>query len=104
MSVASETGTPVVVAGGSRRPEIVVSLGVACAGMVVALCGAVAFLLRVKLAAVFLGARFLFEIPITDADASKVLFIALSSIGVVLYGMFTFAVAAGLALFAWRQR
>jgi hypothetical protein len=80
------------------RKQVKISLFAAAAGAVIAVCGVIAFLARIQLAAIFLGAHILFGLPVAEADATKILIVTVGSLGVIGYGGFTFVGGALIAL------
>jgi hypothetical protein len=84
-------------------PEMKVLVGVGVLGVGMVLVGAVAFLFRVNLAELILGAHIWFTVPVTEGDALKVLFMTIQIVGVVAWGLFTAGVAFGYALVKWTR-
>jgi hypothetical protein len=80
-----------------------IALGVGTAGALAALAGAIAFLIRIKLAELFLGAHFWFGAPLTDVDAVKVLLMAIQTLELFAWGAFTAGVAYVFAFVKWTQ-
>ena len=83
--------------------EIPVALGVGAIGVVIFFAGAVAFLVRVKLAEFFLGARVWFGVPVADVDALKVLAMTIQILLVTAWGAGTACVAFVYAFFKWTR-
>jgi len=80
------------------RKQVKISLFAAAGGAAIAVCGVIAFLTRIQLAAMFLGAHVLFGLPVAEADATKILIVTVGSLGVIGYGAFTFVGGALIAL------
>ena len=102
MSASNETTVSSRVRG-IGFTEVNVALGVGAVGAVAALVGAVAFLVRVKLAELFLGAHVWFETPVTDVDAVKVLLVAIQTLELFAWGAFTAGVGFVFAFVKWTQ-
>ena len=83
--------------------EMRVALGVGVLGIPIAFAGAIAFLFRVKLAELFLGANVWFNTPVTDTDALKVLFMTIQILGTIAWGTFMTGVAFVFAFLKWTQ-
>ena len=81
--------------------EVKVALGVAAIGLAIAFIGAIAFLLRVKLAQFLLGANVWFSVPVSDTDGMKVLFMTIQTLAVTGWGLFTAGTAFGFAFAKW---
>lgn len=84
--------------------EIKVALGVGAIGLAIAFAGAIAFLLRVKLAQLLLGANVWFSVPVSDTDGMKVLFMTVQTLWVAGSGLFTAGVALGFAVAKWMRK
>jgi hypothetical protein len=84
--------------------EMKVAVGVGAFGVLIACVGAIAYVYRVNLAETLLGARVLFNIPVSDTDALKVLFMTIQTVGATASGAFTAAVAFVFALVRWAQQ
>jgi hypothetical protein len=88
---------------GTALTEVTVALGVGTVGVLAALAGVIAFVIRVKLAELFLGAHVWFETPVTDVDAVKVLLVTIQTLELFAWGAFTAAVAFIFAFAKWTQ-
>ena len=64
---------------------------------------AIAFAIRVKLAEVFLGAHLWFNVPVTETDALKLLFMTIQRLGTLAWGGVTAGVAFVFAVVKWTQ-
>lgn len=84
--------------------EMKVALGVGAIGLAIAFAGAIAFLLRVKLAQLLLGANVWFSVPVSDTDGMKVLFMTVQTLGVAAWGLFTAGAAFGFAFAKWMRK
>jgi hypothetical protein len=83
--------------------EMKVAIGVAALGGMMAFAGTLGFLFRLKFAETFLGARTWFNVPVSDADSMKVIFIALQSLQAVAIGGLSLCVALAFAWSKWNQ-
>ena len=88
---------------GTALMEVTVALGVGTVGVLAALAGAIAFVIRVKLAELFLGAHIWFGSPVTDVDAVKVLLMTIHTLELFAWGAFTAGVAFVFAFAKWTQ-
>jgi hypothetical protein len=95
---STTVGGPVI-----ELTAVKVALGVGMVGSVVAFLGLIAFLLRFKFAEFFLGAHLWFNVPVTDADAVKVLFMAFQAAQAMAWGAVTAGVAFLFAFVRWTQ-
>lgn len=96
-SVASNTDV-------TMRRNVAISLAVGATGVFIALAGVGVFLMRIKIAATFLGARLLFGMPVADADAAKVVFVALSGLAVLAVGAITIVGGVAAALVTYGRK
>lgn len=83
--------------------DIQVLLGVGVLGVLIVFVGAIAFAFRVKLAELFLGARVWFNLPMTDMDSLKVLYMTIETLGILAWGILTAGIALVYAFVKWTQ-
>lgn len=88
---------------GVALTELTVALGVGTAGVLAAMAGTIAFVIRVKLAELFLGAHVWFETPVTDVDAVKVLLMTIQTLELFAWGVVTAGAAFIFAFAKWTQ-
>lgn len=88
---------------GNALKEMKVALGVSFISAFFGLVGVGAFLFRFRLAQMLLGARVWFNIPATEADAMKVVFVALQSAQMIGISAITTCVGLYFALTKWNQ-
>lgn len=80
-----------------------VALFVGALGTAITLAGAIAFVFRIKLAQLLLDARIWFNMPLTEADATKVLFMTIQIVQVIAWGAFTAGAAFLFAIYKWTK-
>jgi hypothetical protein len=86
------------------RRNVAISLAVGATGVFIALAGVGVFLMRIKIAATFLGARLLFGMPVADGDAAKVAIVGLNGLAVVAVGAITIVGGVAAALITYARK
>jgi hypothetical protein len=105
VSATSETAHTPITAGNDSAAfkEVRVAAAVGAIGVAMAFAGAIAFMIRFKLAETFLGAHIWFNVPVTEADAQKVLSVTIQTFLATGWGLLTAVVAFGFAFMKWMQ-
>jgi len=83
--------------------DIQVLLGVGVLGVLIVFVGAIAFAFRVKLAELSLGAHVWFNVPLTDTDSLKVLYVTIETLGILAWGILTAGIALVYAFVKWAR-
>jgi hypothetical protein len=83
------------------RKQIAVALAAAAVGAAIIACSILIFLMRVQVAATFLGARIVFGVPVSEIDALKVLMVVIQCAAAATHGMVVAVVGSGVAFAAY---
>ena len=81
------------------RNKTAIGIGAGAAGASSVLAGVVMIVLKIQIAATFLGARIIFGMPFDNSDATKIVLIAFLGLAAIGFGVLLSAAGAGLTLF-----
>lgn len=83
------------------RKQIAVALATAAIGGAIILVSIFVFMMRVPVAAMFLGARVVFGVPVAEIDALKVLMVAIQAVAAAAHGLVVMVGGSGVAFIAF---